>query len=758
MSRVVARLLEAGGDAIVPLRPFLAASADEGGVVVDAMNQVRSGAPRWGAPWAVTDAVVEALAGAGRALEAAGAWVEAVRIPNQKLGAKPLEQIVGAPWFGRVRDLDVAGNRVGAKVLRTLAKSGTSLETLRLDHTKVAKHLPKLAGLPALRKLSVRHCGMEAATLRALVDTPLPSLSELDLRGFGSSGSAAQLRRKIVDGHFTPGLLDAEALAPLLEPDHAPRWRALTFGLCFLRDDGAEAFAGAALPNLRSLWWHDVRMSREAAAAVVAADMPNLRFLRRNGGFPSDALLDAAFLPELERLWFDGGEWLDDAGAAAILERARALSSLRLTAAGLGSRSAEALASSAAPLTQVRVMNNDLRDPDIETLLRAPWIADARALGLSGNELGPTAIRLLAGANLVNCGVGLARCELDDDELAPLFGAPWLRTCPTLALDANRLTDASVDALIGLPLPEDARLFVGGNALSRAGAQRLSAAYGERVPNVVRQYEHKARQVRAPRVEGRGGVKLQHLGDYEPKPRPPLPTHEGIELLPGDSLRHFVGVQGGALGVYTVRDDEITPWSTSEPLPAPADGQVRYAAGVLSPECIALASTEGVFVVAQEDGRVQPLGDVIGEAWAIATNNHRVVVVDGERASKRRRVRVWTMRPRGDATWAWVLDDAAEIEGSFETAALIYGAPAIVLGAARGQTGDVAIIGVAESDQDGPDPARLGLIGWLRGAFAIGGTSYHGVVRRGEHWFKVASVSGAVARLMAEPAKVRAWP
>ncbi|MBV1862096.1 MAG: hypothetical protein KUG77_26985, partial [Nannocystaceae bacterium] len=464
-----------GGDTVRALRPFLRPHPGKAGrLVFDPMLGVTRSAPHWGQPREVNAEVIEALANCDDFLRKANVTMIEVRVPAQpQINGKTIERLTQCHWFSQVEQLDLSGNRVSGKALSAIAKVARSLRVLTLNHVKLGKALGKLSGLQALEELSVEFSLVDSDALAALLKATLPRLAHLGLFGFGQYCTWKGLGQKLADHRLELHALGPSEFAPLTDPAHAARWKTLRLGYVDFGD--SDGFADVELPSLEKLEIHRSKLTRRSANALMRMKLPKLVELKRDGGFPPEDLRRAPWLRQLQRLCFDNCEWLDDEDLGGLLGACSSLEALRLTHAGVSSRTIAALAALDAPLTRLRLMNNLISDEDVVNLLGAPWANTLVTLGLSGNEIrraGTTAIAKVA-ASLQ--ALGLSKSELEDQDLEPLLGAPWLPKCHALALANNRLSDKSADGLAQIEFSNEVQLQLDGNAFSKAKARELSA-------------------------------------------------------------------------------------------------------------------------------------------------------------------------------------------------------------------------------------------------------------------------------------------
>lgn len=742
--RIIA-FLDRGGDSVSPLRSFLRpAEGRPGGLVFDPLIGVGAGPPHHGAPRQVSAIVLQALHSCDEALQHGDLSLVDVRLGFQKLAGKDLEALAHNEWFKRVEQLDLSGNRVSGKTVAAVAATGASLRGLKLDHIKLGKSVGKLGGLASLESLSVNFSGIDAVALQALVGAQLPKLSQLSLWGFGQHCTKEGLQKQVTDRRLDLAECGGVQLAPLFDAEHAARWRSLRLG--YVNMPGDRGFSTGALPSLERLELRRVRLDEDADGAILALDLPRLAHLERDGGFALSALQGRTWLPQLETLTFDGCDELDDQDLAQLLAATVKLTALHLTRAGVGAETAAALAKLGAPLAELRLMHNLLSDADVCTLMAAPWAKQLRALGLSGNPVRASGVRAVAQSGSALGILGLSHAELEDQEIDPLLNAGWLPNCRALGLANNRLTDASADRLAALDWAEGARVFLEGNALSRAKARQLEQTLGARVRGVQRQYAYKSERVRAPQLLGGGGVVLEHLAEVRPAVAIPVPAIDGIEFFDAVAgSRVFVGTQGDRLAVVLGPVSDAQEIELDEVVMIPDRATVKFAAGVTGCKDIAVALGGQPLTLVSDSGGVTKLDRCAESVHAVACDGVRLLLADAPEIGVPSRLRSYGYQ-HSDEGWHWVLQDSLQLSDRVSCAALVQGNPAALLGVGASGEAQALVVGFVDADLASPQPdpvVGMGLLG--RTPLGVG------VQRRtlfdGEHHFLVQSVAPAMAQL-----------
>ncbi len=691
---------------LVDLKPLMRLNQDDSNAVV---LDVWNGVSQWGDPHNIND-VLGSLDAFTAALETHGLSVQTLKLGDSKLDGKTLEAIATWRGFPKVKSLDYGGNRISAKALGAVASRGASLERLNLDFVKVGKSIAKLAGAPKLRRLSLAFADIDTSILALIADTNLPALSELSLDGFGQYATWKGYDQKLADGRlqFLPANL--ESLAPILTEEQRTRWTSLTLGHVELVPDG---FQNVSLPNLAALDLMKVKAGAAARNSVGAIDMPKLQELVCDGGLPFECLENAVWLPHLQELRFNGVEYLDDTELGAVLAKAGSLAKLWIERAGAMGETARGIASAGAPIEELRLMWNYLRDEDVAHLAEGWEKTPPKVIGLTGNQLTKATIELAVEHADTLVGLGFGYMEIEDDDVLPILNAE-LPNLQLLGLAGNRLSDVTAGRVMEREWHE-AKLFLESNCLSRTVASELKRKFGSRVPNVDRQYDHKLNLARAPLVDGFRGVKLVGCEVQPPWPESPKPEVEGV-VFPDDALRWKpVGTRGSGAEcelVFTVGNSSTKIFEAielEEPLKI-ADGSTFLQADGAMGAGGAVAAVAGGLLVNVTAGyagappNVRNIGECRAEVYALAYDGQRLVVADGDANSEATRVRYF--RYLGDNNvWSWHLQDTLEVAYKPGSAFFPQEISAVVFGPKPGEFGKLwicAVLGWGVTLSDGP--------------------------------------------------------
>lgn len=312
--------------------------------------------------------------------------------------------------------------------------------------------------------LSVRN--LRAAKLHRLLALPrLAEVERLDISGdvdeetarlLAASAAALPIRSLQLGNNS----LRARAAAALAGGDWS-RLRELSVYVNHIEDDGAEALAGARLPEVESL-----RLSSNDIGDAAAA-----------------VLLSAARWPKLARLDLSSNR-LNRAAMRALAENPTltGLVELDLGFNRIDAAGAAALARAALPrLESLSLTSNHLRDAGAVELSRAGFLGTLKTLSLYGNRIGAAGLQALVGC----CGWGtledldLSDNRLGDDAMAVLASATHLLP-RVLGLCGNRIGPAGVAALARSPVCAglvSLRLGdgVGGDETNRIGSEGARA-------------------------------------------------------------------------------------------------------------------------------------------------------------------------------------------------------------------------------------------------------------------------------------------
>jgi uncharacterized protein (TIGR02996 family) len=351
-----------------------------------------------------------------------------------------LSALVGSSYLGRLRSLDLSGQRLES--MHALASSGLLDRLKRLDLSSNpalgdrAVRVLCEARPAQLEELGVRSTNLTAYGVRGLYQTNWPQLRRLAVN------AAIAVRLRDPNGDIQH-LLSLPFLGRTenLELCFPSQLQTLTGGLLFdLATAGratalhelsltTEAFGPAVRQGLAELVpWRDVQhlnlpgcgIETEAMAALAKAPLGSLRWLSLANNPLKDrgaeALVNADFFPRLTRLNVAGariggpglktllwgrwgplarldldGNWVGPSGAFSIAasEATRRLEWLSLNQCNLGPEGARALATSpnVSRLRVLRLRHDSLGDEGVEALAASPYLARLRELYLDGNEL-----------------------------------------------------------------------------------------------------------------------------------------------------------------------------------------------------------------------------------------------------------------------------------------------------------------------------------------------------------------------------------
>jgi uncharacterized protein (TIGR02996 family) len=256
---------------------------------------------------------------------------------------------------------------------------------------------------------------------------------------------------------------DARTLAAMPE---LARLRGLTFGPGTGPDGLRELLLSPRLASLARLDLGYRVVAPEVVSALGEANLPALTTLRLSGaGLGStgaQVLADALHFPLLSTLVLTGCNIAD---GPAALAGSRGLSGLiHLDLSGKGITDAGAVALAASPylsrLATLHLGGNQIGAPGVAALIGSQHLAELRRLNLSANRFGPTQ-GAVAEAGLAAYALPppkarpvvlhLLNNQIDDDGAVRLAEWPGLGRLVALDLGLNKITHVGVDALAASP-------------------------------------------------------------------------------------------------------------------------------------------------------------------------------------------------------------------------------------------------------------------------------------------------------------------
>ncbi len=600
----------ASPQAAATLKPILKAVDDGVEVNVAAIGPQKKGA-----------ALVDALCGIDGPLLA-------LRVAEQSLSAADLERLSKTTWFAGVRDIDLRGNRIGAAGLAALGRA-TELRSLNLGYIKVGPGLAKLPPLQKLETLMLGFSGIDNDSLLTLIGCELPALKWLDLMGLGQFISYGGYARAIDRGGLDYGGVEAATMSTFTKSDLASRLETLVLTHAFLDKPTCAALAAGAWGALHTLVLNETRVGDSADALV--GSYPALRHLERDGGF-GDGLAKASFLEQLTALVIPKSAMAPNS-VDAVIGAAKNLTLLDLTGCDLKRSAADALAASTAPLRTLRVMNNALDGGAVASLVSAPFLSQLNLLGLSGNLFGSEGAAAVANSAFAGSSLGLSRADLDDDDARPLWSASYVPKLRQFSLVGNRVSDASVDAILGAPF-ENCTLDMSGNALTRSGFQKLAKGFKGKVTGERRQNPGRARA--APKLDG-SPLSLVPGGPAALAPgfgkTPKRVAALGFKLgKTAGTMGWFVGKQ--PIDAATSHVILITKTGKKiEPKPPILIPGLRDPFAVVNAEhdaAIVFVGELGIYAVNLKDGASERIADATGAARSGIAYADRIVLAHGD--------------------------------------------------------------------------------------------------------------------------------
>ncbi|HLL24023.1 MAG TPA: hypothetical protein VK427_17945, partial [Kofleriaceae bacterium] len=368
------------------------------------------------------------------------AGVHTLELPATRLAQGGIDLLARSALALRRLQIERAGLVGEAVAPLTHAAFANALQQLRIHHNRLGDGGARLvaAGFPALELLDLDSTELRASGARAVLSSPaLARLTSLDVS------------RNSLGAELVPAL-DALAL---------PALRHLACVQNAVVPAIAEAFAGAPLPELRSLDLSDNALADDGLVALArTTGLPKLEMLRiKNTGVGSRGLaaLGASPLGARLRAIDLARNEIDDPGVAALLANdLRALDALDLAGSALTARG-------------------------VRTLVESPLAARLKHLTITG--LGAGALDVLFAAHLPELRSLVADC-FDDDAARLLARARGLPALHSIVFTARALTDAGARALAGAPgLTHVLWLELDALAVSDAGRAQLRGRFAHHV-------------------------------------------------------------------------------------------------------------------------------------------------------------------------------------------------------------------------------------------------------------------------------------
>jgi uncharacterized protein (TIGR02996 family) len=404
-------------------------------------------------------------------------------------GPEVADELVTAPWFRHVRDLNVSGSEpsAGPAWCRALARAG---------------HVQQL------EKLNVSSGWKPEGTFNDL--GALTALCE--------AGHLAGLRKLDLSAPMAQDALGDEALEPLLHAPFTRNLRLLGLAGLQLSDHGARTLARSrSLAGLEELdlGWCE-QLSREALQALnMARSLRNLKELTLGGDIDLSALARSPLLANLERLDictramlfprdFGNSGWralgqsphvgklrrmsllhsiIDPAGCEQLFHTPGLLRLHSLMILGTSSsdeRLAERLANAPAlaGLTALELIGCGVTHQGASELLRAPFVPALRQFCLAGNSIGARGVQHVLRSPLSLGGLNdlhLHHCGLTAKTLCKVFAWPGLANVVRLELAGNQLDREALTALAQSPhLGRLVTLHIGSGVVDAEGLKALA--------------------------------------------------------------------------------------------------------------------------------------------------------------------------------------------------------------------------------------------------------------------------------------------
>lgn len=311
---------------------------------------------------------------------------------------------------------------------------------------------------------------------------PASDVSPAGLRALTAAPWFRQLRVLSLGGPFSPGTFEALCRLPAL-----PRLHTLTLAATDMDLAAWEALAQTrALPSLTELkcYYSAMTEGRFEALAGAAGFTPRVLIVTACGLSPgaTAALAAAPWASALRVLQLDQTALPPgDLKALTACRRLTGLQHLDLSHnSQLGPAALAALAANPA-LSGLRTLRltgygapSALAPAHFDRFLARLSLPELRHLDLSGQPVGPTAARRLAGPQFAPLRrLGLRACRLTDAAVAKLLTAPALQNLIELSLDNNRLTTGPTALGDRAVLPNLAACSLRGNKLSPALTRKL---------------------------------------------------------------------------------------------------------------------------------------------------------------------------------------------------------------------------------------------------------------------------------------------
>lgn len=404
--------------------------------------------------------------------------LEALHLASNAVTGQGLLRLAQRASLPSLRTLDLRGAQWSGPELEALLLSGLGqrLTRLRCDLSRLEGVRPR--ALERLVPLLVDEAGVISLQLPALGDALIELLAHWPGRGrvrhldlsnnrLSAAGAAALAELEGLDQLHTLDLarnqLHDEGAAALTRAPWWPRLRHLRLGLNHIQSQGAAALAQALPPSLEILDLSHNKIGRRGAEALGQhahglrrLDLSSnglgeggLWALLRGPAAPSWGTLRVP-MPQAPRSW-----------ALALGTRA--------FLSGLGALDPDK------PQTHP-LEGRHLGDEALAPLLRAPFVAELRALDLKESRLGPPTCRALAQAPCHLHRLDLSRNALGDEGMEALAQAPWLAQVETLALGYARISSLGLALLLDAPLERLEALHLPYNLLDDEGMALLARA------------------------------------------------------------------------------------------------------------------------------------------------------------------------------------------------------------------------------------------------------------------------------------------
>jgi len=395
------------------------------------------------------------------------------------------EMLLGSPYLGRLRHLDLPHNELGSGFIRWLVEMPLLEQLTSLDlgfcsslGGQAARLLAGASRAHNLRSLCLDHTNIGTPGLQALLATKaLPALHTLKVSGVHSTLTSAQaaFMAQLAPDCLLDRLQDLDLSDNEIHPELA---RAL--------------FASPLLARLTRLGLSRTgQQPHEAERLAQSPHLANLTSLvlggNRIGPLGATALAQSPHLAQLIGLDL-AGNGIRDSGVKALASSPylTRLTDLDLGKNGIGGPGWQALLSSPnfAYIRHLGMRENYVGVKAMEALAASPHLRHLTHLDLRDNHLESSCARILAGArNMASLhALLLQNNRLGDDGAAILAGAPNLGRLGMLGLDSNEICKAGADALADAPgLGRLQMLELRKATISDTERQRLRTRYGDRV-------------------------------------------------------------------------------------------------------------------------------------------------------------------------------------------------------------------------------------------------------------------------------------